>query len=129
MEPTDNGTAVIQEPVEDYFEYLLWIATSEENLPYLQSINVQVGEYTGTTYLNCLVPKWALRDMWDNWGELMFGVMEEEHGDTVESWHNANAAAYCARVIARMGSKEVPLLVQMGFMRKPAARKVEHAVP
>lgn len=125
MEPTDDvGTAVAQEPAEDYFEYLLWIMTSEENLAYLQSINVQVGEYTGMTYLNCLVPKWALRDMWDNWGELQFGLMEEEHGDTVESWHAANAAAYCARVIARMGSKEVPLLVQMGFMKKPAARKV-----
>lgn len=124
MESPNNEVTDTVPEQEDYFEYLFWILTGEENLPYLQSINVQVGEYTGSTYLNCLVPKWAIQDMWENWGELQFGLMQEDHGDDTEQWHANNAAKHCAIVLAHFGKKEIPLLVQMGFMKKPAAVRI-----
>jgi hypothetical protein len=103
------------EPVE-YLPYLCWITTKAENLPYLESLGVEVGKYTGTQYQGCRVPAYAVADMMDNWGELMFG---NEEDDTSGPEH------FVKTVLQYKGPKSIPLLVQMGFMKPPAARKVK----
>lgn len=120
MEPTTEliGQTIEQHIMDevDFLPYLCWITTKPENLPYLESIGVIVGPYTGTQYQGCRIPVDVVLDMVDNWGELMFG---NEEDDSTGGDH------FVHTILKYMGNKEIPLLVQMGMIKKPAARKVQ----
>lgn len=114
MESPSTQTEVTNEE-EEFLPDPIWIQTKEENLPYLESLNIVVGEYTGTQYRNCRVPVWAATDMLDNWGELTFGYEDPE---------NPPEKVFADTVIKYHGKKAVPMLIAMGFLKKPAAQKV-----